>query len=46
MGWTLGIDLASLAAHVASLGSPDGALVWTARTFFTRLEDLEAVVRC
>jgi len=41
VGWTLGIDLACRAAHVASLAGPDGALVWTGRTFFTRLEDLE-----
>lgn len=41
MGWTLGIDLACRAAHVASLAGPDGALAWSGRTFFTRPDDLE-----
>lgn len=43
MGWTLGIDLACRAAHVASLAGPDGTLVWSGRTFFTRPDDLEAL---
>ncbi|GAB3061420.1 hypothetical protein GCM10027053_24640 [Intrasporangium mesophilum] len=45
MGWTLGIDLACRAAHVASLAGPDGSLAWTGRTFFTRAHDLEQLWR-
>ena len=41
MGWTLGIDLACRAAHVASLAGPNGTLAWSGRTFFTRPDDLE-----
>lgn len=41
MGWTLGIDLACRAAHVASLAAPDGTIVWSGRTFFTRPAELQ-----
>jgi transposase len=43
--WTLGIDLACRAAHVASLAGPDGRLVWRGRSFFTRPGDLEKLWR-
>lgn len=45
MGWTLGIDLACRAAHVASLAGPDGTLVWQGRRFFTRPADLAKLWR-
>ena len=44
MGWTLGIDLACRAAHVASLAAPDGTIIWTGRTFFTRPAELERLL--
>lgn len=47
-GWlpvrvTLGIDLACRAPHVASLADDQGRLVWTGRTFQSRVRDLEAL---
>jgi transposase len=45
MRWTLGIDLACRAAHVASLAGPEGTLVWSGRTFFTQAQDLEQLWR-
>ena len=40
---TLGIDLACRAPHVASLADDQGRLVWTGRTFQSRVRDLEAL---
>src|SRR6478736_2180043 len=47
-GWlpvrvTLGIDLACRAPHVESLADDQGRLVWTGRTFQSRVRDLEAL---
>lgn len=41
MGWTLGVDLACRAPHMASLAGPDGTIVWSGRSFESRPGDLE-----
>jgi len=40
---TLGVDVASRAAHQASLADEKGRFVWSARRFGPRTTDLEAL---